>query len=174
VIDRIETAGEPAPGGGTLQRFVPADVNARGDVLFAGDLTTPPRRFSQIGIFLHTASGTVAIARPGDLMPDGSHFITGGLINDQLSLNDTGQVAFVAKVDSDIAGDGLADTAVYRFKHGSLELVARSGMVIPGIGDIRSSRWTASSRRGRSEVPYRRPRGRTVSSRHGDPNRSGV
>lgn len=126
-IELLVRSGDPAPGGGFVQSAIHPDLNSHDDVLFAGDLTSPPRRLRTLGLFLRTATETVAVARPGDLMPDGSRLGTVGRVSFQFSLNDSGDIAFAAIIN-------LAETAVYRRFHGDLDLAARTGMLVPGIG----------------------------------------
>jgi hypothetical protein len=54
----------------------------------------------------------------------------------QIHVNNGGEVVFNAKLDIDDNEDGLPDTGLYLWSHGSLRLVARTGTVIPGVGTI--------------------------------------
>jgi hypothetical protein len=54
----------------------------------------------------------------------------------RLSFNDRGEVAFAATLDTDDDGDGILDTGVYVRSAGALQLIARTGTVVPGIGTI--------------------------------------
>src|SRR5436309_8711317 len=51
-------------------------------------------------------------------------------------LHNRGAVAFSAPLDTDVNGDGVPDTGLYVFSHGSLRLVARTGTAIHGLGTI--------------------------------------
>ncbi len=88
----------------------------------------PPDVFSLRGLFLYSEGETVPIARPGDAMPGGGRLVTaaGGEV---FHLNNKGDVAFAARLDT--GEDGL-----YVSSEGSLRLVARTGTVIPGVGEI--------------------------------------
>src|SRR5205823_1585332 len=78
----------------------------------------------------------VAVARPGDAMPGGGHMISAGFFTGEVGLDNHGVVSFTATLDSDKNGDGFHDTGLYTWSHGKVSLVARSGMVLPGIGTI--------------------------------------
>ena len=54
----------------------------------------------------------------------------------QISVNNPGDVAFNALLDSDDNGDGVPDTGLFVWSRGVLRLVARSGPVIPGVGEV--------------------------------------
>jgi len=127
-VELLVRSGDTAPGGGFVQSARRPELNIQGNVLFAGDLTTPPRRLRTLGLFLRTAAGTVAVARPGDLMPDGARMLTVGRVGSPYSLNEAGEITFAANFN--------LYTAVYRKSRGELSPVARCGMVIRGIGQI--------------------------------------
>jgi hypothetical protein len=77
------------------------------------------------------------VARPGDLMPGGGHFVTATFFaNAGYSINNPGDVTFNARLDTDVNGDGILDTGLYLHSGGSLRLVARTGTVIPGVGTV--------------------------------------
>jgi hypothetical protein len=78
--------------------------------------------------------------RPGDPMPGGGNFVTASSIAYQYSLNNPGDVAFIARLDTHTPGlgnpAGAGDTGLYVASHGSLQLVAHTGTVIPGVGSV--------------------------------------
>jgi len=111
-------------------------LNNRGEIAFIGDLTPAPDAAETLGVFLHTGATTVAVARPGDPMPGGGHLLTASNNTLDYHLNNRGEVAFAAFLDTDDNGDGIPDTGVYVASGGSLRLVARTGTVIPGVGTI--------------------------------------
>jgi hypothetical protein len=112
-------------------------MNNAGDIVFLGDLTPPPDAFSVLGVFLHSKGKVISIARPGDPMPGGGHFKTASAVTaGQIHINRRGEVAFNATLDSDANGDGTLDTGLFLWSNGSLQLVARTGTVIDGIGTI--------------------------------------
>jgi hypothetical protein len=47
-----------------------------------------------------------------------------------------GYAVFSATLDTDDNGDGLHDTGLFTWSNGSVQLVARTGTVIPGVGTI--------------------------------------
>ncbi len=53
-----------------------------------------------------------------------------------MHINDVGDVVFAATLDSDADADGTADTALFHWTRGKLDLIARSGTVIPDVGTI--------------------------------------
>ncbi|HTL54626.1 MAG TPA: choice-of-anchor tandem repeat NxxGxxAF-containing protein [Candidatus Limnocylindrales bacterium] len=129
-------AGDPAPGGGVFRAAFAPVMNARGDVVFTGDLTPAPHNSLIEGIFLRSGNTTVAVARPGDAMPGGGTFVTGSVLSaQQTHLNNLGEVAFNASL-TDINGDGGGDTGLFVWSKGSVQLVAHTGTVIPGVGTI--------------------------------------
>ena len=133
----IAHAGDPAPGGGVYRQAISPKLNDHGDVVFLGDLTPPPTARRVTGVYRHSNGVTVAVARPGDPMPGGGRLVTASnLIGWQISLNNPGAVAFNALLDTDDNGDGVRDTGVFVWSQGVLQLVARSGTVIPGMGEV--------------------------------------
>jgi hypothetical protein len=105
-------------------------------VAFIGDLTPPPDAAVSLGVFLYTGGTLFPIARPGTAMPGGGHMLTASNSVLDFHLNDNGEVAFGAFLDTDVNGDGIADTGIYVGTPDSLRLVARTGTVLPGIGTI--------------------------------------
>ena len=137
-IKSIAHAGQPAPGGGLFRQAYSPVMNNRGDIVFVGDLTSPPDLNRVVGVFLHRGGVIIPIARPGDPMPGGGHFVTGADITgvEQIHVNNPGEVAFNAILDTDVNADGVPDTGLFVWSQGTLRLVARSGTVIPGVGTI--------------------------------------
>ena len=112
-------------------------INDRGDIVFLGDLTSPPAADAVTGVFPHSGGETVAVARPDDPMPGGGAFVTSGNVGGwQIHVNNAGDVVFNAALDTDDNADDIPDTGLYVWSHGSLHLVARTGTVIPGVGTI--------------------------------------
>jgi len=139
-IERIAGGGDAAPGGGIFDSAFNPIPNARGDVLFAVDLTPAPRVLRSIGLFLSSGGSLSVVIRPGDALPGGGNFVTTGWFgvgtSAQFSFNDRGEVAFSATLDTDDDGDGILDTGVYVWSAGALQLIARTGTVVPDIGTI--------------------------------------
>jgi len=136
-IKSIAHAGDPAPGGGVFRAAFAPVINNRGDVAFAGDLTPAPDANLVIGVFLYSGGVTIPIARPGDAMPGGGHFVTGSNIGgSQVHLNNRGDVVFNAVLDTDVNNDGSLDTGLFQWSHGQLSLIARTGTNLPGVGTV--------------------------------------
>jgi len=93
-----------------------------------------------IGLFLSSGGSLSVVIRPGDALPGGGNFVTTGWFgvgtSAQFSFNDRGEVAFSATLDTDDDGDGILDTGVYVWSAGALQLIARTGTVVPDIGTI--------------------------------------
>ncbi len=135
-IERIAGSGDSAPGGGTFRDARSPLVNSRGDVVFAGDLTSPPRLTRSLGLFLSRGGSLTAVVRPGDALPGGGHLLTTGAASPQFSFNDRGEVAFAGTLDTE-NGDGVRDTGLYIWTAaGGLQLIARTGTVVPNLGTI--------------------------------------
>ncbi len=130
-ITSIAHQGGAAPGGGRYRSAWGPLLNNSGDVLFMGDLTTPPDSQKTSGLFLHSGGKTAAIARPGDSMPGGGKIRTVNPTNivGNFSLNNRGDVSFNAALDT-------GETGLYVRSQGSMHVIARRGTVIPGVGAI--------------------------------------
>jgi len=140
-IRAIAHAGDPTPSGGAYRQAFSPVINNRGDIVFFGDLTSPPAARQVTGVFLHSAGETMLVAGPGDEMPGGGKFVTASnILGWQLHMNNAGEIVFNATLDtatlSTDNGDPIPDTGLYVWSHGSLRLVARTGTVIPGLGTI--------------------------------------
>jgi hypothetical protein len=133
-ITSIAHAGDLAPGGGVFRQALFPGINDRGDVVFTGDLTPAPGANQALGVFLYSGGNLSAIARPGDLMPGGGHFVTASVINGQTHINNRGDVVFNAALDT--THNGIPDTGLFEWSHGRLSLIARSGTVLPGVGTV--------------------------------------
>jgi len=138
-IESIARIGDPAPGGGTFYGAIIPVLNNRGDVAFVGILSPPDNNNMttyEAGVFLHTASGTTALARPGDAMPGGGTLLRASIIQFQLFINGRSDVVFSGTVNTDVNSDGIDDTGVWVSSGGKLRLVARTGTVVPGVGTL--------------------------------------
>jgi hypothetical protein len=69
-------------------------------------------------------------------MPGGGHFVTASQFPYTVRLNNSNQISFVARLDTDANGDNIGDTGLYVLSKGKLQLVARTGTSIPGVGTI--------------------------------------
>jgi len=132
-VESIAHQGEQSVRGGLYRWAWGPVLNARGDVVYMGDLHPSPG-FAQVrGIYLHAGSTTIPIALPGDMMPDGRRIITvnPGAMTGNYSLNNLGEVSFNASLENDESG-------LYVHSRGVLHLVAGTNTVIPGVGTISS------------------------------------
>ena len=133
-ITSVAHAGDPAPGGGVFENAYSAEVNNTGDIIFISHLSP---KFDVAGLFRYSNGVITSIARPGDAMPGGGHVVTVSQIaGNQIHINNQGDIVFDASLDTDVDGDGLPDTGLYQWSHGTLSLVARTGTVLPGVGTI--------------------------------------
>jgi hypothetical protein len=107
-------------------------LNGRGDIAFIADLQRDP---TISGVFLYHDGVVRALFCPGDAMPGGDHGLTAGA-SDNLSINAQGQVVFPVTLDSDVDGDGIRDSGLYRWANGELTLFARTGTTLAGIGVV--------------------------------------
>jgi hypothetical protein len=134
--ESIAHQGDPAPGGGTYRQAFGAVVNDQDEIVFTGDLTPAPNALQTLGLFVNSQGKTSSVARPGDAMPGGGHFVTASQFPYAVRLNNSSQIAFVARLDTDANGDNIGDTGLYVLAQGKLQLVARTGTSIPGGGTI--------------------------------------
>jgi hypothetical protein len=136
VIRSIAHQGDPAPGGGTFNKAFGGLINDAGKIALIGDLTPMPATGQVLGVFSYDHGALSAVARPGDPMPGGNAFETASTFTATSGINGPGDIAFAATLDTNTTGDAFNDTGMYVASHGSLQLVARSGTVIPGLGTI--------------------------------------
>jgi hypothetical protein len=140
--------GDLAPGGGTFRSILAPVINNRGEILFIGDLTPPPGRRRDLGVFLYTYTGgqVVPIALPGQELPGGGQLVTSAFQPGNWDLNNLGEVAFSAMLDTDTLGFGTNDTGLYVWSDGTLQVIARTGMEFPDLGTV--------LRLGPPEIPF--------------------
>lgn len=124
--------GDPAPGGGTYRLASRPVINNRGEVVFFGDLTPAPGTFESLAVFLFTEGEVMPVARPGDALPGGGAFVTASPLAGTLGINKRGDVTFSAS----LVRDGMPETGLYLWSRGALQLVAKTGTQIPGVGTI--------------------------------------
>jgi hypothetical protein len=133
-ITSIAHQGDPAPGGGTFVHAFGGLPNDAGKVVFIGDLS-PSGNDQVLGVFAYNNGILSAVARPGDQMPGGGTFVSAADQVQVYGINDNGDIAFAASLNT-ATGTGNHDTGMYLQSHGSVNLVARTGTVIPGVGTI--------------------------------------
>src|SRR5262249_55718595 len=99
-IRAVVMTGQPAPGGGTFDRFsvesmpIVAPANGKGQVAFFATLT---RSRSAEGIFLATGSRIAKVAQEGDSL-GAAGTISGFGKHPVPALNESGMVAFAAAI----------------------------------------------------------------------------
>jgi hypothetical protein len=130
-IESIAHQGGQAPGGHFYRAAWGPALNNRGDIVFMGELTPPPGMPSARGVFLYAKGATMAIARPGDIMPGGRELLTVNPVSSagNYSLNDRGDVTFNATLRGGASG-------LYLYSRGTLHRIAETGTVIPGLGSV--------------------------------------
>jgi hypothetical protein len=136
LVRSVAHAGDPAPGGGVFRSVLNQVMNNRGDIAFTGDLTPAPDAGLELGVFLHSGGVTIPIARPGDPMPGGGTLVRTSGTGSNVHVNNRGEVAFSAVLDTDVNDDDILDTGLFVWSRGEQRLVARSGTVIPGLGTV--------------------------------------
>lgn len=130
-IQSIAHQGDQEPSGRFYRGAWGPVVNNRGDVVFMGELMPLPGVTSARGVYLHSRGVTVAIATPGDVMPDHRKLVTvnPGRGVGNYSLNNRGDVSFNARLENNESG-------LYVYSQGLLHLVAGTGTELPSIGTI--------------------------------------
>jgi hypothetical protein len=126
----VVASGQPAPAGGSFDRFdiaaqpIVAPVNARGHVAFYASVVRSKMRE---GIFLATGRGVVKVAGIGDAVP-GAGKLSEFAGHPIPALNDSDKVAFGAAVAGARTTEG-----VFLASEGTLKPIALSGNDAPGI-----------------------------------------
>jgi len=124
----IAHAGDPSPCG--QYRLVGNPViNNGGDLAFNGDVTPSPDVGLKIGVFVYSRSQINKVACPGDAMPGGGRLLTAIMVGNNMHMNNRSDVVFSGVLDT-------GETGVFLWSHGRVSVVARSGMLLPGIGTI--------------------------------------
>ena len=136
-----ETAA-PGVAGGTFQSFANAgqqfDMNASGQLVFWAALEPGGAVDStnSSGIWSEASGSLALVARKGSQAPG----TPAGAVFDQLGyrlvMNDSGQVAFMASLKSDVGGvDSTNNEGIWLETDGVLNLIARAGDRAPGTPD---------------------------------------
>jgi hypothetical protein len=132
----IARQGDPEPGGGNFRSASEPFLNNLGEVVFLADVTPPPNFGEVVGYFLYSNGAITSVVRPGDAMPGGGRVLSLRIQTPNHYLNNHGDVAFSATLDTDDNGDRAPDSGLYVLSHGSIHVVARTGTVLPGVGTI--------------------------------------
>jgi hypothetical protein len=130
-IESIAHQGGQASNGNFYRGAWGPAANNNGDLVFMGELTPPPGLTSARGIFQYSRGVNAAIARPGDIMPDGRRILT---VNPPSSagnywVNNRAEVSFNASLPN-------GESGLYVHSQSALHLVAGTGTVIPGVGTV--------------------------------------
>lgn len=125
----IARTGDPAPGGnGTLAVpfFNPA-INNQGDVAFFANLSgTSGSTNDNQGVFIRKGDALSTIVRRGQNAPDGNgRFLDLSTIDD-VAINETGQVAFLATLTA-TAGGSSDNSGLFRGDGTTLKQIVRLG-----------------------------------------------
>jgi hypothetical protein len=128
-VERLVSLGAGAPGGGVFLDVLNPVMGDNGDVLFVGVVGYAGGAF--VGVFTVHDGQVQSVAREGDAMPGGGRFLAAGLLPGSADINDRGDVAFSATLDTDDNGDGLLDQGLYRLIAGKLTVVVRTGVELP-------------------------------------------
>lgn len=129
-VRAVAISGQPAPGGGTFDRFnveslpILAPVNAKGQVAFFATLA---RAKASEGIFLASDGKISRVAADGDAIA-GAGLLSGFGKHPVPALNESGTVAFAAA----LAG-GKAVEGIFSVSGAQRRAVALSGGPAPGI-----------------------------------------
>jgi hypothetical protein len=108
-VRRVAATGQPAPGGGTFDRFsveslpIVAPINGKGQVAF---FATVLRGRASEGLFLSSGTQIVKLAADGDPAPGGGVFSGFGR-HPVPALNDAGELAFAAAIAGARAVEGI-------------------------------------------------------------------
>ena len=130
-IESIAHQGEQAPNGQFFRGAWGPALNNRGQLVFMGELPPLAGHGNARGIFIHSRGVTIAIAIPGDMVPDGRKIVTvnPAFAAGNYSLNNQGEVTFNAALEN-------SESGLYVSSQGRLHLVAGTGSMIPGVGTI--------------------------------------
>ena len=127
---RVVTAGQPAPGGGTFEHFsvesqpVIAPVSRRGQVAFFATLLRAP---ASEGLFLASGARITKVAVEGDRAPGGGT-LSGFGKHPIPAINQAGAVAFAAAVSG-----GKTVEGIFVALRGGLRTVALAAEPAPGV-----------------------------------------
>ncbi|HKA91124.1 MAG TPA: choice-of-anchor tandem repeat NxxGxxAF-containing protein [Haliangiales bacterium] len=108
-VRRVAVTGQPAPGGGTFDRFsveslpIVAPINGKGQVAF---FATVLRGRASEGFFLSSGTQITKLAADGDPAPGGGVFSGFGR-HPVPALNDAGELAFAAAIAGARAVEGI-------------------------------------------------------------------
>ena len=162
MLQAVVLAGQPAPGGGTFDRFavesqpVVAPVNDKGQVAFFATLTRGP---AGEGLFLASGGRVNKIALEGDPTPAGGT-LAGFGTHPVPAINAGGTVAFAATIAGGRSTDGIFMTSGGRRRTVALTSAPAPGIAggtlatldAPALNDRGDVAFLAGVRRGRETV----------------------
>src|SRR5215467_13619625 len=108
-VRRVAVTGQPAPGGGTFDRFsveslpIVAPINSKGQIAF---FATVLRGRASEGFFFSSGTQITKLAADGDPAPGGGVFSGFGR-HPVPALNDAGELAFAATIAGARAVEGI-------------------------------------------------------------------
>src|SRR5262249_10817908 len=110
------TAIPSSAGGGTFDYAYAPVINSRGQILFDAGLQGTSTLFNGLpidsqAVFLSSNGTLISIARQGDSVPGGGHIVTASFNPGNYDLNNNGDVAFNALLDT-------GDEGVFLWSHG--------------------------------------------------------
>ena len=152
-LSKIVAPGDTVANIGTFDQANEASNNSKGDVAFAGHLTSDPSTIPvgfTSGVYLQQApkGQIISIAHHGDPIPATAG---GGVLDYAFGpiVNDSGRVAFVGAVQNTTSPPFQQDTQlVFLYSRGSLTAVASPGQPMPGGGHL----VTASAFEGQADL----------------------
>ena len=153
-LSLVAREGDAAPGAGegvALGDFLGSPVlNDQGEIAFRTFLTgTGVTDGNNVATFSDVGGSLSLVAREGDPVPGVGEGETLEFFLDELSINDQGEVVFLAEILSAAPMDGggmgmeggmgmgppTSDLGIFSNEEGALSLVARTGDAAPGAGD---------------------------------------
>jgi hypothetical protein len=152
-IERIVRPGDPSPDGGVFEFTFFPRINDH-NLFFAAWTSANPGMF---GVFAESGGVVDALVSPGDPLPGGGHFVSlapGSTVDSPIAINDRGDVEFLATLDTDDNQDGRLDTGLYQWSRGSVDLIARTDTVLPGLGTVRHIRQHDTAVNDRGQVAF--------------------
>jgi hypothetical protein len=122
-ITPLVTPATDAPGGGKFQAAFDPRINNKGQIAFMGQIN------DMMGLYLIDNGKISAIATPDMDLPGGGKLDAPSTSECALSLSQAGALTMLLKLDS-------GGTGVYVYENGKLDVVARPGMELPGVGTL--------------------------------------
>src|SRR5882724_1716223 len=148
---RVVATGQPAPGGGSFDRFsveslpIVAPANGKGQIAF---FATVLRGRASEGFFLASGTRIAKLVADGDPAPGGGVFSGFGR-HPVPALNDAGELAFAAPVAGGKAVEGIFVASPRRVR-----TVALAGSPAPGVPSSTFSSLDAPAINSRGEVAF--------------------